>query len=84
MATSKSLEKVIDKEHVFNFRPYSYTSQAIIKAQLLEEKGGETSLVIPKACLMTAQTLVVIMEPTLLSSKLKPWKVLALQPPAGT
>lgn len=67
----KSLAKVIDKEDSFNFNHYTYTPQEILKAQHLEEDSRAISLMPQETVHVKFQTLLGILAPSLLSSKLE-------------
>lgn len=61
----------MDKEGLFNFRPYSYTSQGVDKALLFKKQDKEINLVPREATSPKAQTLLAIISPTLLATKLE-------------
>lgn len=73
--------KAIDREETFYFRPYSYRSRGITRAQLFREKNKETNLVPIKASLQKAQTLLVNVSLTLLYCKLEQWESIVVYNP---
>lgn len=70
---------MVDQEGYFNFRTYFYNPQGIRKALLFKEQEEEISLVPREDSLVEAQTLLAIVAPILLSTKLETGEIITVQ-----